>query len=131
MATALLAGIALIDFAWSAYLDPLVSLLGAGLLIHGAWVVSTSSVHDLLDASLEEASQLVIMRKLAEHFDDYESVLKIRTRRSGTNIYIEVFLGFQAHLSLAEVQSKMKHIAHAIQQNFLGAEVVIVPSVAE
>jgi divalent metal cation (Fe/Co/Zn/Cd) transporter len=104
--------------------------MGAGLLLYGAWEVSTSSVNDLLDASLEEASQLLIMRKLAEHFDDFESVLKIRTRRSGTNIYIEVFLGFNADMTLMMVQEKMRHIANDIQNNFPGAEVVIVPSVA-
>ncbi len=131
MTTSLLAGIVLKGYSWSAYLDPIVSLMGAGLLLYGAWEVSTSSVNDLLDASLEEASQLLIMRKLAEHFDDFESVLKIRTRHSGTNIYIEIFLGFNADMTLMMVQEKMRHIANDIQNNFLGAEVVIVPSVAE
>ena len=96
--------------------------------MHGAWEVSTSSVHDLLDASLEEASQLIIMRKLVEHFDDYESVHKIRTRRSGSHIYIEVFLGFNSDLTMGQVQKKIDRLSLAIKEAFVGAEVSIVAS---
>lgn len=34
-------------------------------------------------------------------------------------------------MTLMMVQEKMRHIENDIQNNFLGAEVVIVPSVAE
>jgi cation diffusion facilitator family transporter len=128
MASVLIVSIVLDQYAWSAYLDPLASLVGVGFLIHGAWEVSTSSVHDLLDASLEEASQLLIMKRLVEHFDEYESVIKIRTRRSGIQIYIEVFLGFNPKLTLAEVQKRVDQLSSAIRSSFPSAEVVVVPS---
>jgi divalent metal cation (Fe/Co/Zn/Cd) transporter len=96
--------------------------------LHGAWEVSTSSVHELLDASLEEASQLIIMRKLVDHFNDYESVHKIRTRRSGSDIYIEVFLGFDSELKMGEIQRRINRLSLTIQDAFMGAEVNIIAS---
>lgn len=128
MASVLILALYFGDYHWSYYLDPLASLAGVGFLVHGAWEVSTSSVHDLLDASLEEASQLIIMRKLVEHFDDYESVHKIRTRRSGSHIYIEVFLGFNSDLTMGQVQKKIDRLSIAIKEAFVGAEVSIVAS---
>jgi cation diffusion facilitator family transporter len=128
MASVLILSSILSHYDWSAYLDPLTSLVGVILLIHGAWKISTSSVHELLDASLEEASQLLIMKKLVEHIDDYESVIKIRTRRSGVQIYIEVFLGFDPNLKMLEVQDKIDHLTSAIKGTFEGSEVVVIPS---
>jgi len=128
MATVLILSALLSNYHWSAYLDPLTSLVGVILLLHGAWKISTSSVHELLDASLEEASQLLIMKKLVEYIDDYESVIKIRTRRSGVQIYIEVFLGFNPNLKMAEVQGKIDHLTSAIKSTFEGSEVVVVAS---
>jgi cation diffusion facilitator family transporter len=128
MASALILAIAFGRYHWSFYLDPLASLVGVFFLLHGAWEVSTSSIHDLLDASLEEASQLIIMRKLVDHFDDYESVHKIRTRRSGSNIYIEVFLGFNSELKMGEIQRRVDRLSLTIQDAFMGAEVAIIAS---
>ena len=128
MATVLILSSLLSHYYWSAYLDPLTSLVGVVFLMHGAWKISNSSVHELLDASLEEASQLLIMKKLVEHIDDYESVIKIRTRRSGVQIYIEVFLGFDPNLKMIEVQDKIDHLTIAIKSTFEGSEVVVVPS---
>ena len=128
MALVLIVAILFGQYRWSYYLDPVASLVGVCFLLYGAWEVSTSSAHDLLDASLEEASQLIIMRKLVEHFDDYESVHKIRTRRSGSQIYIEVFLGFNAELTMMEIQKKIDRLSKAIQDAFMGAEVAIIAS---
>jgi cation diffusion facilitator family transporter len=130
MALVLILAIIFGHYRWSYYLDPLASLVGVCFLLHGAWEVSTSSVHDLLDASLEETSQLIIMKKLVEHFDDYESVHKIRTRRSGSQIYIEVFLGFNSSLTMGEVQKNIDRLSVAIEKAFIGAEISIIASSA-
>jgi divalent metal cation (Fe/Co/Zn/Cd) transporter len=68
------------------------------------------------------------MKKLVDHFDDYESVHKIRTRRSGSNIYIEVFLGFNSELKMGEIQKRINSLTDTIQNAFVGAEVAIVAS---
>jgi cation diffusion facilitator family transporter len=67
MAATLIAEIVLREYSWSQYLDPLASLVGVCFLLHAAWSIASSSVGDLLDASLTEHLQLRILRQLVEH----------------------------------------------------------------
>ena len=113
---------------WSWFLDPIASLIGVAFLLHAAWSITSSSMGDLLDASLSEHLQLRIMRQLVERFDDYDRLHKIRTRRSGPRVYVEVFLQFDPVLLMGEVQKRIDAIAGQITREIPGTEVVIVPS---
>ena len=113
---------------WSWYLDPIASLLGVFFLLHAAWSITSSSVGDLLDASLSEHLQLRILRQLVERFDDYDRLHKIRTRRSGPHVYVEVFLQFDPALLMREVQNRIDAFAAQITREIPGTQVVIVPS---
>jgi len=128
MAVTLITQLVLVDHPWSWYLDPIASLLGVAFLLHGAWSITSSSVGDLLDASLSEHLQLRIMRQLVERFDDYDRLHKIRTRRSGPHVYVEVFLQFDPALLMREVQNRIDAIAAQITREIPGTQVVIVPS---
>jgi len=128
MAATLIAEIALREHSWSLYLDPLASLVGVFFLLHAAWSIASSSVGDLLDASLTEHLQLRILRQLVERYDDYDKLHKIRTRRSGSRVYVEVFLEFDAQLLMGEVQRRIDALSELIRTEIPGTEVVIVPS---
>lgn len=128
MATAL--GLALLfrDQPWSLYLDPLAALVGAGFMLHSAWQIAASSVGDLLDAALEESLQIEILRCLVLHFDDYDHLHRIRTRRSGPRIYIEISLEFDDRLLMAEVMARMDRIRETVADAIGGADITIAPS---
>jgi cation diffusion facilitator family transporter len=128
MAATLIAEVVLREQSWSRYLDPLASLVGVFFLLHAAWSIASSSVGDLLDASLTEHLQLRILRQLIERFDDYDKLHKIRTRRSGSRVYVEVFLQFDAQLLMGEVQRRIDALSELIRTEIPGTEVVIVPS---
>lgn len=128
MACALVAALVFRDKPWSLYIDPLAALVGVGFLFHGAWAVMSSSVSDLLDATLDETLQLLIMRSLVEHFDDYERLHQIRTRRSGPRVYVEVFLEFDSQLPMAEVMPRIECLRQAIAVSIPGADISIIPS---
>lgn len=122
MAAAL--GLAMIfrDHDWSMYLDPIAALVAAAFLLYGAWSVASSSVGDLLDATLEESVKLRIMRHLVEHFDDYERLHGLRTRRSGPQVYIEIFLEFAPDLPSAQALERIEHMRSDMQVSVPGAE---------
>lgn len=107
---------------WSMYLDPIAALVAAGFLLYGAWSVASSSVGDLLDATLEESVKLRIMRHLVEHFDDYERLHGLRTRRSGPRVYIEIFLEFAPDLPSAQALARIEHMRTDMQASVPGAE---------
>lgn len=126
MAVALGGALLLADQAWSRYLDPIAALVGAAFLFHGAWAITSSSVGDLLDATLEESLKLRILRHLVEHFDDYERLHGLRARRSGPRIYIEIFLEFAPDLPSAEALERIEAMRSAMMASVPGAEISFV-----
>mgnify|MGYP000686870352 CR=1 FL=1 len=85
-------------------------------------------VGDLSDKTLEETSQLVVLRELAVFFDDYEQIHGIRSRRSGNVVYLEVFLEFRAELPFGTVQETMDRIRTRLETHIGNSRVLVVPS---
>lgn len=127
MATALTLELIFRVQTWSFYLDPLASLLGVAFMIHAAYAISSSSVNDLMDAALEETTQLQILNQLVRHIDDYDRLHKVRSRRSGSRIFVEVFLDFSPELHMTEVQKRVHRLRSSIGTAIPGAEVSILP----
>jgi ferrous-iron efflux pump FieF len=127
MATALLLALRFTDHRWSPYLDPVASLMGVAFLFHGAWAMASSSVADLLDATLEETTKLRIMRHMVEHFADYEHLYEIRTRRSGPRVYVEIFLRFDPDLRIGDVVHTIDRLRSTIGASIPGADVTVCP----
>ena len=114
--------------AWALYLDPLVaSGFGIALLVKVYGSLS-HVVGDLSDKTLEETSQLVVLRELAVFFDDYEQIHGIRSRRSGNVVYLEVFLEFRPELPFGTVQETMDRIRTRLETHIGNSRVLVVPS---
>jgi len=78
--------------------------------------------------SLEESTQLVILRELVKHFDDYDELHKVRSRRSGSNVFIEIFMSFDPELKMLEVTERIERLHDTISAIVPGAQVLIIPS---
>jgi ferrous-iron efflux pump FieF len=113
--------------SWVLYLDPLTSCITLAFMINCGWHLLRHSVHDLLDHSLEEPLQLLITKQLADYFDSYASLDDVRSRYSGRQIFIEIFLGFDSGKSLGETQLVMDSIKHNLENAIPHAEVTIIP----
>jgi cation diffusion facilitator family transporter len=125
---ALIATLAFSHYSWSLYIDPLASFIIAGFLLTSGYRVITSSLPDLLDKTLDENLQMVIVRHLAEFFDDYTALHGVRSRRSGTNVYIEIFLEFDSNRRMSEVQESINRIKDSLERNIPKSSVSIVPT---
>jgi cation diffusion facilitator family transporter len=118
--------LSLAAYEWSVYVDPIAALIiGASVLVSAVGVFS-SSVYDLLDGTLEEADQLKILRELVQHFDRYEMVHGIRSRRAGNRIFIEIFLEFDPDKRVGAVQKDIDAIRKSIEAAFDNASVSVV-----
>lgn len=113
--------------AWAMYLDPLVSCITLTFMINSGWHLLRHSVHDLLDRSLEEPLQMLITRQLVRFFDEYTSLEGVRSRYSGRQIFIEIFLGFDAGKALGDVQKIADSIKTNLEKEIPHAEVTVVP----
>ena len=122
--------LALRNYSWSVYVDPAGSFVLLGFLGYSAYGVVSMSVYDLLDRTLEESLQLVILQELAAYFDKYEAIHGIRSRRVGGRVYIELLLEFDGDQKMVEVQSVIDSIKAHLEQKMPGSRVVVVPTTA-
>jgi len=116
-----------LDYHWALYLDPLASCITVGFMSQSAWKLIRHSIHDLLDRSLDEPLQALINKQLVRFFDEYTSLDSVRSRYSGQNVFIEIFLGFDAQRPLAEVQKITDTIKRNLEADIPHAEVLVIP----
>jgi len=125
---ALIAGVIFADYAWSLYIDPCASFIIAGFLLFSGYRVISTSLPDLLDKTLDEELQMVIVQHLAAFFDDYTALHGVRSRRSGSNVYIEIFLEFDPGKPMGEVQASINRIKASLETTIPKSCVSIVPT---
>jgi cation diffusion facilitator family transporter len=124
----LIASMELSAYSWSLYIDPLASFVIAGFLLFSGYRVIISSLPDLLDKTLDEELQMVIVRHLAVFFNDYTALHGVRSRRSGSNVYIEIFLEFDGDKKMCEVQEIINRIKVSLEAHISKSSVSVVPT---
>lgn len=112
----------------SEYIDPVVSFLIIGFLLLAGYREISSSLPDLFDRTLEEELQLLILRELANSFDQYCEFNGVRSRRSGARIYIEIFLGFDPEKRAGEIHDFADALKRSLEMQIPGSVVSIVLS---
>jgi cation diffusion facilitator family transporter len=115
-------------YPWAVYLDPVGSAIIIASLLQSGYGMIRTSVPDLLDRTLEEELQLIVVRELAEHFDGYEQLHGVRSRRSGGSIYIEIFLEFAGTMQMREVQDEINRIKKDLETKIPRSSVNIIPA---
>jgi divalent metal cation (Fe/Co/Zn/Cd) transporter len=116
---------ALSGHGWSEYIDPAASMVIALSILSATLGIFSSSLYDLLDRTLEEERQIVILAELARHFNDYEELHGIRSRRSGAQVYVEIFLEFDPEKRIGEVQRVIDTLRRDIEAQLQGSSVTI------
>ncbi len=121
----LVSSLLLKGFSWAIYIDPVASLIIACSILLGALGIFSSSFYDLLDKTLEESDQIIILRELAKHFDEYDELRGIRSRRAGSHAFVEIFLEFPPDSKVADAQRTINSIRASIEQKIPGSHVTI------
>lgn len=115
-------------YPWAVYIDPLGSIIIIGFLLQSGYGMIRTSVPDLLDQTLDEELQLVVVRVLAEHFEKYSQLHGVKSRRSGGNIYIEIFLEFEGTMQMCEVQDEINRMKKDLETRLPRSSVNIIPT---
>ncbi len=116
------------NYSWSIYIDPVGSIVLLGFLAFSTYSVISSSVFDLLDRTLSDSLQLIVLQSLARHFESYDAIHGVRSRRSGNNIYIELYLEFDPNRRMAEVQKDIDEMKAELENRIPGSQIAIVPT---
>lgn len=113
-------------FQWAMYIDPVASFVVMGILLYSGIRMIVSSLPDLLDETLEEDLQLVVVQELAEHFHTYEQLHGVKSRRSGGSIYVDIFLEFSGELRMCVVQDTIDRMKLSLESKIPKSTVNII-----
>jgi ferrous-iron efflux pump FieF len=125
---ALLLSFGFYGYPGTEYIDPIVSFVIIGFLLHAGYKEISSSLPDLVDKTLEEEYQIVILKELTERFDNYNAFHGVRSRRSGSHIHIEISLGFDPGQKMGDVQDFIDSLKSSIEKKIPGSIVCVVPT---
>lgn len=109
------------------YLDTFGALVLALLMIQSAILLLRKSLSALLDEAVEETLQTRIAHVMAGAHSQYRQFHRVRTRRSGDRIFIELFLEFDPDLTVRELSLHSQEIRQQLETAIPGAEITVIP----
>jgi ferrous-iron efflux pump FieF len=107
--------------------DAIGGLTVAAFLFYSSYQIIFHSLARLVDASLEEGAQLLILKSLVKYEASYKNVSSVRTRHGGDKNYIELWLEFDESLILRDIHDISEKICKEIESQIPATEVVIIP----
>jgi cation diffusion facilitator family transporter len=105
--------------------DPIVSLIIAGLIVKSAYDVSARAFIDLTDGRLPPEQEAIIREIIERHDDIFIGYHKLRTRRSGGGEFIDFHLQMAGSMPLREAHDRSDSIVIDIKKALPRAHVLI------
>lgn len=118
-------GLIAIQLTGANIIDPIISLLVAGLIAKAAFDVSARAFVDLTDGRLPQQEEALIREIIDEHRGMFVGYHKLRTRRSGGGEFIDFHLQMRGDMPLREAHDQSDAIVVAIKQALPRAHVLI------
>ncbi len=107
------------------YLDPIVAIVIAFIIIKAGFDIAKRSSHDLLDQHIPDDEQAIVQEILDAHKDDYLEFHRLRARKSGNERHIDMHLVLPKEKSLEEAHQLTDKIEAEITARLKNAIVVI------
>jgi len=108
-----------------AWADAIGSLFVAVFIFVNAVGMLRSGLPDLLDRSAGPQVRASVERALASHVGDYGRLQRLRSRRSGRIVFIELALGFEPGLTIAEVNRRVEALKESLRRDIENADVTV------
>ena len=93
------------EFSYIVYFEPVVCILCAIYIAFQNTKQMKNAVSDLLDKTLDEETQVKILKCFSTIFPQIKEFSAIRTRRSGHIIYIDLLVSFEDNATYNEIRS--------------------------
>ena len=108
------------------YFDPLFALAIAAVLLQGAYKIGRQAINILTDKELPESDRRNIFR-IALDQENVRAIHDLRTRSSGTHLFIEFHMEIDGHMSLKEAHDITEAVEMRLYRAFPRAQVIIHP----
>lgn len=103
----------LVKLGVTPFIDTVVSLAVAVLILHAAYTVGKSTISVLVDSAIIDVDAV---RNIALNFPTVLDVHKIRSRGSANDMYLDMHIVIQADLSLKEAHKLVHSIEASLKQ---------------
>lgn len=124
-ASAIIAGLLLVEVTDKTFFDPLTALALAAYMAWVAWGLVRTAISEVLDTSLPERELQEIMAVIESHQADIRGFHRLRTRKAGGSRHVDMHLLFDASSTVHQAHELADAIADEIHQRFPGTVVVI------
>jgi ferrous-iron efflux pump FieF len=124
MNLAVIAALVLTELTGWPLFDPLFAFGIVGVLLYGATGVARHALDMLMDRELP-AEQRAHIRKLALSHPKAHDVHDLRTRRAGTDVFIELHLELDGDITLDQAHDITHEVEGRIRQAFPDADILV------
>ena len=107
------------------WIDPIAAILVALLIVHAAWQLTIRSGRDLLDYTLPENEEKQIREYLASLAPRIRGFHSLRTRKSGSDRFVEVHLEMDPQMSVLDSHTLADEISVAIASRLENVQVTV------
>jgi len=110
------------DLSW---LDPVIAIGVAVLILATAYRITRRSFFPLLDASASPEEVAKIQRVMNEFGKSGVDFHKLRTRRAGGSLYVDLHMGFKPGMSLEQGHELSHTLTAQIEETLPGAKILV------
>ena len=109
------AGLIVVEITHWYILDPIIAIGVALLILRAAWNITRKSVRDLVDERLPKAEEDVIIASIMEHVGELAGFHELRTRKAGSQRYIDLHLVLPKKVTVEEAHKLCDHLEEDIK----------------
>ncbi len=125
-AAAVFVGLIVVNFTGLDFIDDILAGIVAVFILKVGFDVLRRSFGGLVDVKLPEDEEDIIKSAITEHFDgEVVGFHKLRTRKAGSQRYIDLHLVLPRHISIAEAHELTDHLEKDMKGRLKGMDVTI------
>lgn len=119
-----IASLLIVSFMGWYWADALLAILIAFYIVKEAWEIGEQSFNNLMDREMPD-DQKEELEAIIAQTPDIKGVHKLRTRRSGMRVFIEMHIELDKHLSFQEAHAITEALETRILERFSMADVML------
>jgi len=120
-----LVALVVVRFTGINLLDPVIAIMVALVIMKTAYDITKKSFGGLMDTSLTEAEENAIRSRVLEHGSQMAGYHKLRTRKSGSQRYVDLHVVMPRNVSIAEAHSFCDHLERDLESMLQRVDVTI------
>jgi len=124
-AAGVLLGLLVVRITNLVILDPIIALIMAGFVLKAGYEVIVRATHELIDYALPREEQDILNDCLIEHNTQLVDFHAIRTRRAGSECFIDMHIVMPRNYSVEKAHDMCDHLEIDIKAKIENANVII------